>query len=256
MSIAPTACVDPNARIGDNVVIGHYAVIGAYVCLEDDVVIAPHAVVTGYTTIGKGTVVCSFAHLGGAPQDSSYQGENTQLVIGDNCTIREHVVIHTGTVKDRKATHIGNNCYIMCHAHIGHDCALSHDITIGPATHIGGHCHIHTGANISGLVAVHHKVRIGAYTMIGGGGTILRDVIPYATTDHHGKCVGVNKVGLQRQGVDRAYIKSLLRFVKKFIQDSTPIAELCTAYANDSNPYVVDITRFLSAVSHRGILRR
>ena len=193
--------------------------------------------------------------MGTSPQDTSYQGENTQLVIGENCTIREHVVIHTGTIKDRKMTHIGNNCYVMCHAHIAHDCWVCDNVMIGPATNIGGHCHIYTGVNISGLVAIHHQVRIGAYAMIGGGGTILRDIIPYAMTDKSGNFVGVNKVGLQRRGVGHTHIKCLQTLAKQLIQGNTPIIDLIPLYTHDKNPYVAEIGRFLSADSIRGILR-
>ena len=256
MSIAPTACIDPNAKIGTNVTIGHYAVIGANVCLEDNVIIAPHVIVEGYTSIGRGTQVMSFACLGGTPQDMSYKGENTQLIIGQNCSIREHVVIHRGTPKDRKITHIDNDCYIMCHTHIGHDCVIGHNTTIGPGTHIGGHCHIAHHVNISGLVAIHHKIRIGQNAMIGGCGCILRDVIPYAMTNKNGEFIGINKVGLQRQGADSKTLKFLLRLAQDFIHSPEPISQLKQKYVASDNVYVAEIGQFLTAPSVRGILRR
>lgn len=256
MTIAPTACVAPTARIGNNVTIGHYAVVGENVHVEDGVHIHAHAIVDGYTTVGKNTVIYPFSCLGGTPQDTSYAGENTQLVIGENCHIREHVVIHRGTIKDKKVTTIGKDCYIMCHAHIGHDCRIGDNGVIGPHSAIGGHCHIANDVNISGHVALHHKVCVGQYAMIGGGAIVLRDVIPFALIDKGGHFSGINKVGLHRQGADMDTIKQLLKLAREFKDSPTPIVELAQTYIQSQNPYIALVGAFLENPSERGILRR
>ena len=50
----------------------------------------------------------------------------SEVIIGDNTTIRECVTIHRGT-DDRLKTSIGENCLLMCYVHVGHDCAIGNN---------------------------------------------------------------------------------------------------------------------------------
>ena len=51
--------------------------------------IQSHAVIDGITTIGRGNVIFPFATVGTIPQDLKYQGEPSELVIGNDNQIRE-----------------------------------------------------------------------------------------------------------------------------------------------------------------------
>ena len=96
-SIHPTAIVETGARLGQNVSIGPYCVVGPDVQLDDDVVLVSHVVVAGRTKIGRGTRIYPFASIGHPPQDLKYRGEPSELVIGANNVIREHVTMNPGT---------------------------------------------------------------------------------------------------------------------------------------------------------------
>ena len=98
MAIHHTAIIDPQAILGQ-VEVGPYAVIGAGVTLADGVKVGPHAVLLGKLSIGKGTVIHAHASVGGDPQDLKYAGEPTELVIGENNTVREYVSINRGSAK-------------------------------------------------------------------------------------------------------------------------------------------------------------
>ena len=96
MSIHPTAIVDPAARIGKEVRIGAFSVIGPHVAIGDGSRIHHQVTIDGHTTLGKGCEVFPQALIGLPPQDLKFQGEDTQLEIGDQNIIRELVTIHPG----------------------------------------------------------------------------------------------------------------------------------------------------------------
>ena len=97
--VHPRAEVDPGAKLAQSAAVGAFAVVGPEVELADDVWIGPHAYLTGRTTVGPGTSIFSFAVVGEDPQDKSFTGETSELLIGVGNVIREHCSIHTGTRK-------------------------------------------------------------------------------------------------------------------------------------------------------------
>ena len=58
--------------------------------------------------MGRGNVVFPFATVGSIPQDLKYRGEPSELVIGDNNTIREFVSLNPGTSGGGMITRVGN----------------------------------------------------------------------------------------------------------------------------------------------------
>src|SRR3954469_10161954 len=97
--IHSTAVIEPGAELGRDVEIGPYCVIGPAVMIGDRTRIGPQVVIDGVTRIGEDNVIVGQASLGGQPQDLSYRGEPTQLVIGDRNIIHEFVTINRGTTK-------------------------------------------------------------------------------------------------------------------------------------------------------------
>ena len=97
-----TAIVSDGARIGSNVGVGAFSIVGPEAEVEDGAVLHEHVVVEGKTRIGAGTEIYPFAVVGGPPQDTSYRGEATAVVIGSNCVIREHATVHRGTAGGRQ----------------------------------------------------------------------------------------------------------------------------------------------------------
>src|SRR5258705_4167937 len=77
--IDPAAIVHPKARVGAGTKIGPLAVIGANVRLGANCVVGASAVVDGWTDIGDGTEMFSFAAIGVNPQGLQFQGEETRL---------------------------------------------------------------------------------------------------------------------------------------------------------------------------------
>src|SRR5438067_1726300 len=126
--IDPTARVEAGAVIGRNSSIGPYCVVGPNVSIADDCRLVAHVHVTGHTTIGPRTVIYPFASLGTPPQSVRYRGGPTRLVVGAECDIRESVTMNIGTEDDRGETTVGDGCFLMAGAHVGHDCQVGTNV--------------------------------------------------------------------------------------------------------------------------------
>jgi UDP-N-acetylglucosamine acyltransferase len=208
--IHKSAIVEDGARIGAGVRIGAYSIIERDVVIEDNVTIQSHVVVSGHTTIGAGSTLYPFAAIGSPPQDTSYKGEPTTVVIGANCIIREHATVNRGTARGRGETRIGANCFLMIASHVAHDCQVSDRVVLVNNATLGGHVEVGEHAIISGLAAVQQHCRIGAHAFIGGLSGVNSDVIPFVSAiGERAELGGLNVVGLKRRGFDRPTIHAL-----------------------------------------------
>lgn len=195
-----TAIVDPKARLGENVRIGPWSMVGPDVVLEDGVEVGPHAVVTGRTTIGERTRIFPFAAIGGDPQDKSFQGEATELVIGCDNVIREHVTIHVGTKRGGGCTRVGDDNLIMNGSHIGHDCRVGSHCIFAAFTGLAGHVTVQDHVVLGAYVGVHQFVRIGESVMAAANAKVSKDCVPFSlVAGDRARLVGVNVVGLRRR---------------------------------------------------------
>jgi UDP-N-acetylglucosamine acyltransferase len=199
LRIAPTAIVDPQAELDDDVEIGHGCLIGPKVSIGRGTRLENNVTITGRTTIGRFNRIFPYAVIGHEPQDLSYRGSDTQVVIGDFNVLRESVTVNRGTEKEDGVTRIGDRCYLMAGCHIAHDCKLGSRIIMANATLLGGHVHIHDDATLSGSAAVHHFTTIGSFSFVAGLSRVLHDVPPYMLVDGNPalpRCI--NRVALKR----------------------------------------------------------
>jgi UDP-N-acetylglucosamine acyltransferase len=256
MDIHPTAIVADGARLGDGVSIGPYCIVGAHVELGVGVVLFSHVVVEGWTKIGAGSSVYPFAVLGHHPQDMKFGGEESRLVIGDRCTVREHVTMHPGTNGGNLVTEVGDDCLIMVGAHIAHDCRIGNNVVMANNASLGGHVVIDDFAILGGMTAVHQFVRIGRHAMIGGASAVDADVIPYGSVSgDRARLMGLNLVGLKRRGFSNEEIHELQKAYRMlFAEEGTlqdRLDDLSKMYAD--NNLVSDVVGFARTESPRSI---
>src|SRR5580700_9652211 len=166
MAIDATARVADGARIDESVEIGPYCIVGPDVELKRGVRLISHVNVTGVTTIGEETVVYPFSSLGTPPQSVRYRGGPTKLVIGARCELREGVTMNTGTEDGGGVTRVGDRCFIMVGAHVGHDCQVGNDVNLANNVVLGGHVSVGDHTFLGGHVAIHQHVRIGEGVMM------------------------------------------------------------------------------------------
>jgi len=237
-NIHPSSVIEDGAQIGENVTIGPFCTVGADVVIGDNSVLKSHVVLDGCTQIGEGAKIFPFASIGTAPQDLKYAGERTELIIGKNNTIREHVTMNPGTAGDRGKTTVGDNCLFMMGAHIAHDCAVGNNVILANNATLAGHVHVGDFVIIGGLSAVHQFIRIGDYAIIGGMSGVESDVIPYGRVKgERASLAGLNLIGLERRGFDKAQVRNLQRaFNHLFGSEGTMderIAAVAEDYSND-----------------------
>ncbi|CAI8018946.1 Acyl-[acyl-carrier-protein]--UDP-N-acetylglucosamine O-acyltransferase [Geodia barretti] len=87
--VHPTAIVDDGAVLGADVVVGPYSVIGPDVRVGAGTHIGPHVLIERDTSVGESCRIFKGAVLGTDPQDLKYQGEYSELVVGDRTVVRE-----------------------------------------------------------------------------------------------------------------------------------------------------------------------
>jgi UDP-N-acetylglucosamine acyltransferase len=151
--------IHPTAIIGDNVILGDNNYIGAYCIIGDP-----------------------------AEHKKFWGKEKGKVIIGDNNIITGLVTIDAGTEYE---TIIQSNCFIMKHAHIGHDCWISSYVTISCGAKIGGHSIIKEYSNIGLNAVLHQFTKIERGCMIGASAFIKGE------TEEFSKYAGVpaKKIG-------------------------------------------------------------
>src|SRR5882757_3332139 len=212
--IHPTAVIHPRAEIGADCQIGPYCVIGENVSLGDGCQVHSHVVIDGHTRLGKGNEIFPFASIGLKTQDLKWKGGITRTVIGDYNTFREYVTIHSAT-GDGEVTTVGSRNNLLAYCHVAHNVTMGDHVIMSNVGTLAGHVTVEDHAIVGGLAAVHQFCRVGRMSIIGGCAKIVQDVPPFMIVDGHpGKTRGVNKVGLERNGVPPEAIRALTEAYK------------------------------------------
>ncbi|MCG6929293.1 MAG: acyl-ACP--UDP-N-acetylglucosamine O-acyltransferase [Desulfofustis sp.] len=261
MAIHETAVVDRSAEIDSSAHVGPYAVIGADVKIGAHTRVEPHAVVSGPATIGARNLIGSFATVGGAPQDLSYRGEPTELIIGDDNQIREYASIHRGTPTGKGKTVIGNNCLLMAYIHVAHDCRIGDNVIMANVATLAGHVEVEDRAAIGGLVAIHQFCRVGTYAYIGGVSGVGLDVPPYvivAGIRDQTRVSGINKVGLRRAGFSREVINDLDTVFRLIYRSPNLLLKDSLEIARNEYPECREVQYMIDFFesSKRGVIRK
>jgi UDP-N-acetylglucosamine acyltransferase len=177
--IADNVSIDPRAEIDDDVEIGPFCVIGPHVRIGRGTKVESNVTMMGHVTVGEYNHIFPGAVIGGHPQDISYRGSATRVVIGDHNVIREGVTINRATEKEEGITSVGDHNFLMACSHVAHDCRLGSRIMLANGVLLGGHVRVHDHASLSGAAAVHHYTTIGSYSFVAGLSRVLHDVPPF-----------------------------------------------------------------------------
>tara|TARA_B100000795_G_scaffold258643_1_gene232893 strand:- start:145 stop:924 length:780 start_codon:yes stop_codon:yes gene_type:complete len=253
--IHKTSIINSNAKIADNVDIGPYCVIGPNVEIKSNTIIHSHVNIAGKTIIGKRNKIYPFSSIGNHPQDLKYNNEESDLIIGDDNTIREYVTINPGTVGGGGKTIIGNKCLFMISSHVAHDCIVGNKVIIANNVPLGGHAIIEDNVVIGGNSAVQQFTRIGKMAMIGGMTGVLHDVIPYGlSTGNRNSLQGLNLIGLRRAKFKNKDILGLSEVYKNIFGTrnlTENISNLDGSFKD--NPLVKDVIEFITKDKKRSI---
>ena len=217
--------VHPESRIGERVEIGPFTTIEADVEIGEGTWIGPNVTICNGARIGANCRIFPGAVISAVPQDLKFEGEETQVVIGDRTTIRECVTINRGT-KAYGKTVLGEDCLIMAYVHVAHDCIIGNHVILVNSVALAGHVEIGDWAIISGLSAVHQFVKIGAHVMVGGGAMVRKDVPPFITAAGEPLTyAGINSVGLKRRGFTSDEIHTVQNMYRTLYQSGKNISQ-------------------------------
>lgn len=241
--VHPTAIISPGAELGSDVEVEAYSVIDEDVVIGDGCRISTGVRIHNGTKLGKSVRVFHGAALGGEPQDLKFTGERTELIVGDNTTLREFCTLNRGT-KATGRTVVGSDVLIMAYAHVAHDCYIGNNVILVNSVHLAGHVEIEDYAIVGGVVPIHQFVRIGRHSMIGGGLRVPKDVPPYILAGGQPlRYFGLNAVGLRRRGISTD-VRNVLKQVYKLIYLSSmnitqAIARIRQEYAEVEEAMIV-----------------
>ncbi len=237
MSIHPTAIVEEGAQLGAGCVIH------------------AHAIIRKHTVLAAGVSVHPFAVIGGDPQYLKFDpATQSSARIGKGTIVREHVTINR-SIHSGQATTVGERCFLMANAHVGHDSQVADDVVLANNVMLAGHVEVGSFTFVGGGAGIHQFVRIGEGAMVGGLTRLTKDVAPFLMVAERDEVPGFNVVGLKRRGFSREAIRELkacFRAVFAGGDPRRPAAELLAAGTANA-----EVRRFLEffAAGKRGFAR-
>ncbi len=251
--IHPSAVIEDGAVLGSNVTVGPFAYIGSKVKIGDNTTVAPHAVIEGKTTIGKNNRIFPHTAIGTIPQDLKFAGEDVELIIGDNNTIREFTLLNPGTKGGGSITKIGNGNLLMGYVHLGHDVILGDNCILANGATLAGHVELGNHVVIGGLTPIHQFVHIGDYAMVGGASALSQDIPPFCLAEGNRAVLrGLNLTGIRRS-MERDEINALKSAYKALFEDGNPLQEVAeTLFESSTSEKVRSLCEFIKT-SKRGI---
>ena len=254
MNIHPTAVVHPNAEIADDAQVGPFAVIESGARIGSACIIQAHAIVCGSVQMGERNLIGFGTVLGSEPQDFSFRSTTRSDVrIGNDNRFREYCTVHRGTAEG-SSTQVGDRCYIMSGAHLGHNVVLGNDVVLANNTLLGGYVNIADRAFIGGGCVFHQFVRVGRLAICQGMSGFGKDVPPFTIGAEKNAVAGLNVVGLRRAGLNadvRAKIKQAFSLV--YTSGRNVHQALKDAETLDLGPEAEEFFSFIRAAHKRGI---
>jgi UDP-N-acetylglucosamine acyltransferase len=133
--------------------IHNTAVIGNNVTIEDDVYIGP------------------FCVIGMPPEWKGKENEDKGVLIKSGTILTGMVTIDSGA---ERQTVIGNNCYLMKHAYVAHDCILGSSVTMSAGSKLAGFCTVGNKVNLGMGAAIHQKTTLPEGIMIGMNSVVIK----------------------------------------------------------------------------------
>lgn len=256
--VHPTSVLSPDVELGPDVEIGPYCLIQGKVKIGRGTFVEGHTTVGsrhGIIEIGENNHISPGAVIGGPPQDISYKGEPTHLIIGSNNVFREFSTVNLATSKGDGKTVVGNNCYFMAYTHVGHDCKIGNNVIMANNSHLGGHCEIEDNVVIGGVCAFNQFTKVGKNAFVAANSVVNKDILPYSRAQGSWALVrATNKVGLLRKGVPKDEVQNIHKALRILIMGKGTVDEALARIHSECTPsqhieYLVHFTKS----SKRGI---
>jgi len=140
----------------------------------------------------------------------------------------------------------------MGYVHVAHDCRIGNGCILANAATLAGHVELGDNVVIGGMTPIHQFVKVGDYAMIAGASALSQDVPPYCLAEgNRARLRGLNLTGLRRK-LGSEVINELKKAYKELFLSGKPLRDVAEELAEDPNPYVRNMARFVLE-SRRGI---
>jgi UDP-N-acetylglucosamine acyltransferase len=123
----------------------------------------------------------------------------------------------------------------MACCHVAHDCFVGSHVVIANCALLAGHVHIEDHAVLGGGALLHQFMRVGRGTMVGGGARCTLDIPPFVMATERDEVIGLNLVGLRRQGYPAAAIRELKDAFRAVYFTTGNIREIAAAALADGS---------------------
>ncbi len=245
--IHQTAIIEDGATLGEDVSIGAFTIIGKNVTIGAGTKVGSHTLIEGKTTIGKNNNIFSHASIGTIPQDLKFDGEDVELIIGDNNTIREYTLFNPGTIGGGSKTIVGNNNLFMGYTHVAHDCIIGDNCIFANVATLAGHVEIGDHVVVGGLTPVHQFCKLGSFAMIAGGSVVTQDIPPFCLAEGNRAVLrGLNLTGLRRNLENRKDVDGIKKAYKELFESGNALSDTATDLKFKSdNIHVVELAQFV-----------
>jgi len=230
--IAPTAVIDPSAKLGANVGIGPGAVIGANVTIGARASIGANTVIgqgveigedtnigaltsISHALIGKRVIIHRGAHIGQDGFGFALGREGHvkvpqlgRVIIDDDVEIGSGTTIDRGTGPD---TSIGEGAKIDNLVQIGHNVQIGRRVIVIAQAGVSGSTRVGDGAVLAGQVGIAGHLKIGAGSKIAAKSGVMGDIPPGASyggypavpvNDWHRQTIALSRIIKQKRGSD------------------------------------------------------
>jgi UDP-N-acetylglucosamine acyltransferase len=255
--IHSSAIVESGAVVGEGTEIGPFTVIGPRVVLGKRNRVASHVVIEGRTTFGDENRVYQFASIGAAPQDLKFKGEESELRIGNGNMIREYVTLQPGTAQGGMKSVIGDKNLFMAGSHVAHDTIVGNGNVLANYACLAGHVVVGNRTTLGGLVGIHQFVRIGDMAILAAGSMVAQDVPPFCMGQGD-RCslIGLNKIGLQRNGASAADVSRLRKLYRHLFWGSGKFSARLEEASAEAEGFALgqQLVEFLKVPSQRGVI--
>ena len=253
--ISPKAEISPKAKIGKNCKIFPFVYIEDDVVIGDNCIIFPFVSILNGTRMGNRNKIHQGSVIAALPQDFEFNGEKSEVVIGDCNVIRENVVINRGTHTDGK-TVIGNNNFLMEGVHILHDTKVGNHCVFGYGSKIAGNCEICDGAILTSAVLQLPDTRVGESSIVLAGSIFNKDVPPYVMASGNPIAfIGVNTPMCEKIGISEKTIKHITNAYRLVFHGKVSLFDAINQIKDQipDGPEIQKIISFLSSAD-RGII--
>ncbi|GAA6529482.1 MAG: acyl-ACP--UDP-N-acetylglucosamine O-acyltransferase [Prevotella sp.] len=255
VTIGPFVFIAGNVVIGDHVTIYSNVSMSGKIIIGDHCTLFPNVSVMSGTQLGSDNIICQNTVLGALPQDFSFKGEETELIIGNHNIFRENIVInrasHTGG-----QTVIGNHNFLMEGTHISHDTKIGDKCVFGYGTKIAGDCQIADRVIFSSSVIENGGTRVGEGSMIQAGSTFSKDIPPYVIAGGNpARYNGINSVMMTSYGVEQKVQNHIANAYRLVFHGQNSILDAVLQIKNQvpDGPQIRNIVDFINA-SQLGII--